>query len=89
MPDMAFSMQGDIYIAVYSVWENPAEDAQHQHWVTDRMKELEPLASGIQLADENLGLRPFRFMAEAKRGKLEALRAQYDPEGRFHAYMSK
>jgi FAD/FMN-containing dehydrogenase len=89
LPDMAFSMQGDIYIALYSVWQDPAKDAEHQAWVTDRMRELEPLANGIQLADENLAARPFRFMAEPNARKLENLRAKYDPGGRFHAYMSK
>lgn len=88
LPDMAFSMQGDIYIAVYSVWNNPSEDAQQQAWVTDHMQALEPLAKGIQLADENLGARPFRFMSEANLKRLEALRARHDPNGLFHSYMA-
>jgi FAD/FMN-containing dehydrogenase len=88
LPDMAFSMQGDIYIAVYSVWDKPAEDAEHQAWVTDNMRALEPLAKGIQLADENLAARPFRFMSEANLRRLESLRAKHDPNGLFHSYMA-
>ena len=84
---MAFSMQGDIYIAVYSVWEHEADDARHQAWVTDHMRSLEPLASGIQLADENLGARPFPFMSDANYRRLEVLRRKYDPDGRFFSYM--
>lgn len=87
LPDMAFSMQDDLYVALYSVWEDAAEDAQQQAWVTDHMRELEPLASGIQLADENLGARPFRFLAEANFKRLQAIRARRDPEGMFHSYM--
>ena len=87
LPDMAFSMQGDIYIAVYSVWNDPDQDVQHQAWVTDNMRALEPLGKGIQLADENLAARPFRFMSEANLKRLEALRAKHDPSGLFHTYM--
>jgi len=85
--DMAFSMEDDLYIALYSVWQDEREDARHQAWVTDHMRELEPLASGIQLADENLAARPFRFIADDKRKRLEALRLKYDPDSLFHSYM--
>ena len=86
-PDMAFSMEDDLYIALYSVWRDERDDARHQAWVTDHMKALEPHASGIQLADENLGSRPFKFIAEANLARLETLRAKYDPGGLFHSYM--
>ena len=89
LPDMAFSMQDDLYVAVYSVWNDPATDAAHQAWVTDRMRELEPLASGIQLADENLAARSYRFLAEANLRRLEAMRTTYDPAGLFHSYMAR
>jgi hypothetical protein len=87
-PDMAFSMEDDLYIALYSVWQDPAEDRPHQAWVTEHMKKLEPLASGIQLADENLAARPFKFIADKNLARLEALRAKYDPGGMFHSYMA-
>jgi hypothetical protein len=87
LPDMAFSMEDDLYIALYSVWENESEDASHQAWVTDHMRDLEPLASGIQLADENLDARPFRFLADDNFRRLQTIRAKRDPEGTFHSYM--
>ena len=89
LPDMAFSMQDDLYIALYAVWNDAAADARHQAWVTDHMRSLEPLASGIQLADENLGARPFRFLGAENLRRLDALRAKYDPDGLFHAYMGR
>ena len=88
LPDMAFSVQGDIYIALYSVWENQAQDGKHQAWVSEHMKALEPLATGIQLADENLAARPFRFMSDENLKRLETLRAKHDPQGLFHSYMA-
>jgi FAD/FMN-containing dehydrogenase len=87
LPDMAFSMQDNLYVALYSIWQNEAEDAAHQAWVTDHMRRLEPFSSGIQLADENLGARPFRFCADPNLRRLQALRSRYDPDGVFHSYM--
>jgi hypothetical protein len=51
------------------------------------MRDLEPLASGIQLADENLDARPFRFLADDNFRRLQTIRAKRDPEGTFHSYM--
>jgi FAD/FMN-containing dehydrogenase len=86
-PDMAFSMESDLYIALYGISRDATGEAASQAWVTERMRELEPLANGIQLADENLAARPFRFLAEANFTRLEMLRSNYDPEGLFYSYM--
>lgn len=89
LPDMAFSMQDDLYVALYAVWDDDTQNASHQAWVTDNMRALEPQASGIQLADENLGARPFRFLAESNLQRLDALRAKHDPDGLFFSYMGR
>lgn len=88
-PEMAYSVEDDTYIALYGVWQDPAEDEANVAWATERMREMEPLASGIQLADENLGLRPARFVAEGKMARLDEVRAAYDPEGLFHPWMGR
>jgi len=88
-PDMAYSVEDDTYIAVYGVWQDPAEDQRNVAWVTERMREMEDLASGIQLADENLGNRPARFVSDANLARLDALRAARDPDRRFHPWMGR
>jgi FAD/FMN-containing dehydrogenase len=88
-PDMAYSVEDDTYIALYGVWEDPAEDSANVAWVTDRMREMEPLASGIQLADENLAERPARFLGDEHMRRLDELRASYDPDGRFYSWMGR
>jgi FAD/FMN-containing dehydrogenase len=45
------------------------------------------LSTGISLADENLCRRPARFIAESNMARLEKVRADYDPDGRFHSWM--
>jgi FAD/FMN-containing dehydrogenase len=86
-PDMAYSVEDDTYIALYGVWQDPSEDVAGVAWATERMREMEPFASGIQLADENLGERQARFLSEEHMTRLERLRGKYDPEARFHSWM--
>lgn len=88
-PEMAYSVEDDTYIALYGVWSDPAEDEANVAWATERMREMEHLASGIQLADENLGLRPARFVSEENMARLDEVRAAYDPDGLFHPWMGR
>jgi hypothetical protein len=53
------------------------------------MGEMDHLSSGIQLADENLGQRPARFVSEPNLARLDEVRARYDPERRFHSWMGR
>jgi FAD/FMN-containing dehydrogenase len=86
-PDMSFSMEADLYIALYGISHDAAGETTSQAWVTERMRELENFAEGIQLADENLGARPFRFLADSNFRRLQAIRSERDPNGMFHSYM--
>lgn len=88
-PDMAFSMEDDIYIALYGGWKRREDDARHGSWAPERMRELAHLATGCQLADENLGQRPARFLSDEKLRRLDQIRGERDPEGRFHSYMGR
>ncbi len=88
-PEMAYSVEDDTYIALYGVWRDPAEDEANTAWATERMREMERLASGIQLADENLGRRPARFVSEENLARLDEVRAIYDPDGLFHPWMGR
>lgn len=88
-PDMAYSVEDETYIALYGVWQDSAHDAANVSWATERMREMEPLASGIQLADENLGMRPARFVSDANLDRVDRVRAAYDPDGLFHPWMGR
>jgi len=89
LPDMAFSMEDDLYLGLYAAWKNPDDDGLHAGWAAQRMRELAHLASGCQLADENLGERPARFVSDAHLRRLDEVRAARDPEGRFYEWMGR
>jgi FAD/FMN-containing dehydrogenase len=88
-PEMAYSVEDDTYIALYGVWASEQEDEANVAWATERMREMEHLASGIQLADENLARRPARFVSEQNLERLDRLRRARDPDGRFHPWMGR
>jgi len=87
LPDMAFSMEGNIFVLASSAWDDPAEDALHQNWVTESMKRFEPQAIGIKVGDENLASRPAQFMQPQNFARLQQIRQKWDSTGVFHSYM--
>lgn len=87
--EMAYSVEDETYIALYAVWQDPADDEKNVEWATGNMRAMEDLASGIQLADENLGRRPAGFISEEKMKRLDRVRAKYDPHGLFHEWMGR
>jgi hypothetical protein len=89
-PDMAFSLEARTYLALYGGLRGKAATSPaDETWATDHMRALQDRSLGIQLADENLVRRPMPFMAPANLARLDTLRAQYDPQGRFHPYMGR
>jgi FAD/FMN-containing dehydrogenase len=87
--DMAYSVEADIYLALYGSWKDPADEAKYADWARSNMAAMSPFAKGIQLADENLGQRPARFASDAAMAKLDRLRAEYDPDGLFNSWMGR
>ncbi len=88
-PDMAYSLEDQVYIALYGAWQGKDESHPAAGWAQEHMAGMSHLSTGIQLADENLGRRPAPFLAAANMARLDALRARHDPDGRFHPYMGR
>jgi FAD/FMN-containing dehydrogenase len=85
--DAAISIQGNLYLAAYAGWEDPAEDAAMSAWPRRHMERLAPSANGTALADENLVARPSRFLSPENERRLDTLRQRHDPDGRFLGYL--
>jgi len=88
IPDSALSVTGKTYIAAFSGWTDPGDDERLRYWGRDHMRRLAPLSKGIQLADENLLARPeSRYLSDEANARLEALRAEWDPDDVFCSYL--
>jgi hypothetical protein len=87
--DMAYSVEAEIYLALYGGWLDEADDGKYADWPRANMAEMAHLAAGIQLADENLGQRPAKFATDEAMARLDKARAAYDPDGRFYEWMGR
>jgi FAD/FMN-containing dehydrogenase len=87
--DMAYSVEEDIYLALYGAWKDPADGEKYGDWARSNMAAMSNLATGIQLADENLGQRPARFATDEAMARLDKVRAEYDPDGLFNSWMGR
>jgi len=86
--DKVYGLEDEIYLALYTIWQDPADDERYRDWAGSNMAAMSHLATGIALADENLCRRPARFITEPNMARLEKVRTAYDPDGRFHSWMS-
>ncbi|ORW91022.1 oxidoreductase [Mycobacterium sp. IEC1808] len=87
--DMAYSVEDEIYLALYGSWKDAADDETYGDWAGSNMAAMSHLATGIQLADENLGNRPAKFATDEAMARLDKARATYDPDGLFNSWMGR
>ncbi|WP_046727772.1 FAD-binding oxidoreductase [Streptomyces humi] len=88
LPDMAFSLQSEIYCATYVVYDDPARDAELRGWLDSAMAAMEPVTVGQYLGDSDFTVRQLRFMGDEQWRRLNGIRAVRDPEGVFAGHLS-
>ncbi|MFD3926099.1 FAD-binding oxidoreductase [Streptomyces sp. NPDC058614] len=88
LPDMAFSLQSEIYCATYVIHDDPARDAELRAWLDDAMARMRPVTAGQYLGDSDFTVRQLKFMGDAQWRRLQEIRAVRDPKGLFAGYLS-
>jgi FAD/FMN-containing dehydrogenase len=87
LPDMALSLQTDIYFATYVIGEQETDDGACRAWVGDTMRRLEPFSPGSYLGDSDLRVRPARFMSDDAWRRFQDARAAWDPDRVLAGYL--
>jgi FAD/FMN-containing dehydrogenase len=88
LPDMAFSIEGRAYLAIYAIWPDPSDDERHREWVVNHANRLAgAVGKGVYLGDTDFTRRPDRFMTDENFARLEEIRARRDPDGLFCSYL--
>jgi hypothetical protein len=82
---MAYSVEDELYIALYGAWSDPADDEKYKRFVTERLRALEPVSTGIQLADENLINRPRHSLTDANFRRFDEI----DPDSLFVSWLGR
>ena len=88
LPDMAFSLQSEIYLAAYTCWDDESDDERCRTWLDEAMADLEPVTVGQYLGDSDLSHRQVRFMSDENWARLQQIRADRDPDGLFVGYLA-
>jgi FAD/FMN-containing dehydrogenase len=89
LPDMAFSLQTDAYVATYLVDEDPARDDANRDWLNAAMAGAEPVTVGQYLGDSDMTNRQLRFMGDEHYARLARIIADRDPDGLFERYLAR
>jgi hypothetical protein len=88
LPDMAFSMQSEIYSATYLCYTDAADDAAHRDWLTARMAEMQQVTAGQYLGDSDLAHREVKVLGDEQFTRLQEIRQARDPERLFTGYVA-
>ena len=89
LPDMAFSVEADVYVATYVIYSDPADDARHAEWVHSRTAALATAhGAGVYLGDTDFTRRQDQFISDEAYQRLAAVRVARDPSGRFASYLT-
>jgi FAD/FMN-containing dehydrogenase len=88
LPDMAFSLQSEIYLASYVVWESPDDDERCVSWLEAAMADLEPVTVGQYLGDSDLSRRQVQCLSDDAWARLQQVVADRDPDGLFVGYLA-
>jgi len=88
LPDMAFSLQTEAYVASYTVYDDPADYVRNRTWLNSAFAYAQPVTAGQYLGDSDMTNRQLRFMAPENWTRLQQVIAAWDPHGRFHRYLA-
>ena len=89
LPDMAFSLQSDAYIATYIVDDDASRDASNRAWLNAAMQAAQAVTVGQYLGDSDMGNRQLRFMGDQQFARLQRIIADRDPDGVFERYLAR
>lgn len=89
LPDMAFSLQTEAYVASYMVYRDETKDLEYRQHLNRLVEFAQPITAGQYLGDSDMTNRQVKFMAEENFARLQQIIAARDPENRFVRYLAK
>lgn len=87
LPDMAYSVQANLYIAYNGTYYDPADDERVAQWAADSARQMLPLSAGAQMNDENMARHPAHYLSDAAAKRLESLHHRYDRHRLFPGFL--
>ena len=73
---------------MYIYFEDVEDDEKNKTWLKNIMNQIAPVTLGQYLGDSDFTTHQRKFISNENYEKLEIIRAQRDPESRFHSYLA-
>lgn len=87
LPDMAFSLQADHYLAMYTICKDEADDVKCLNWTRDIIADIKKYSAGSYLGDIDLQVRTTKFWGDEQGRRLMEIRRKWDPNGVICGYL--
>jgi FAD/FMN-containing dehydrogenase len=88
LPDMAFSVEANVYVATYLIYPDAADDEKYRQRVHAQTAAIaRDGGAGVYLGDTDFTRRPDRFLSDENFARLEAIRGVRDPARLFASYL--
>ena len=87
LKDMAYSLQGDVYLSPNAIYYDAADDERCAAWSAEMMSKLKPISNGSQMNDENMPFNKGPYLSREAAARLETMRAKYDRQRRFVSFL--
>ena len=68
LKDMAYSLQGDVYLSPNAIYYDAADDERCAAWSAEMMSKLKPISNGSQMNDENMPVQQRTVSIEGSGG---------------------
>ena len=89
LPDLAFSVEANVYVATYLIHSDPADDEHYRDLVHALTAAVAANGGvGVYLGDTDFTRRHDRFLSDDHYARLEQIRADRDPDGVFASYLT-
>jgi len=88
LKDMAYSLQGDVYLSPCAITWDAKDDTKCAAWTAEVVRKLKPISIGSQMNDENMPTNKGPYLSKEAAARLEAMRVKYDPNRRFVSFLA-
>lgn len=89
--DSCFSWVADCYVGCYAIWDDEEDDDRNYEWLGKTLPLMDPFAVG-HYPNEIEPRHTDRYRkcySDENWARLQKLRAEYDPNGVFHTYLTQ
>jgi FAD/FMN-containing dehydrogenase len=90
--EYAYSLAAPLYIAIYSIWENAADDAANMRWQRETIQSVAQVTRGYYMGETDLlasSTRAADSLAPGVWERVQAIRQRYDPQGVFWGHIGQ